>query len=43
MELCYTAFDEPNAKEVCACFDYSGSEGYKVTVWVNIQKQGNND
>jgi hypothetical protein len=36
MGLGYTTFDELNAKEVCACFEYAGTEGYKVLVWGEI-------
>lgn len=39
MGLGYTIFDELNDKEVCACFEYAGMEGYKVPVWGEIQKQ----
>jgi hypothetical protein len=43
MGLVYTTFDELNAKELCACFEYAASKGYKVPVWRGIQKQGYND
>jgi hypothetical protein len=33
MGLGYTTFDELNAKELCTCFEYDASEGYKVPVW----------
>ena len=41
--LGYTTFDELNAKELHTCFEYAASEGYKVPVWGEIQKQGYND
>jgi hypothetical protein len=43
MVLGYTTFDKLNAKEVCACFEYAGTEGYKVPMRREIQKQGYNN
>ena len=39
MGLGYTSFDELNVKEVRACFEYAGMEGYKVPGWGEVQNQ----
>jgi hypothetical protein len=43
MGLGYITFDKLNAKEVCTCFEYAGTEGFKVPIWGEIQKQGYTD
>jgi hypothetical protein len=43
MGIGYTSFDNLNEKELCACFEYAGTSGYKVPIWAEVQQQVYND